>query len=46
MVDFNKLLDDGASPLPINPADIFHSLPRSDTKFDYLRDVQGEVLKA
>src|SRR5947208_1495473 len=46
MVDFNKMLNDDASPAPINPSDIFHSLPRSDTKFDYLRDVQGEVLKA
>jgi replicative superfamily II helicase len=46
MVDFNKLLNRDASPEPINPSDIFHSLPRSDTKFDYLRDVQGEVLKA
>ncbi len=45
MVDFNKLLNDDASPAPINPADIFHSLPRADTKYDYLRDVQGEVLK-
>lgn len=46
MVDFNKMLSDDASPAPILPSDIFHSLPRSDTKFDYLRDVQGEVLKA
>jgi hypothetical protein len=46
MVDFNKLLNDDDSPAPINPADVFHSLPRADTKFDYLRDVQGEVLKA
>ena len=46
MIDFNKLLDDDATPAPVHPADIFHSLPRSDTKFDYLRDVQGEVLKA
>jgi Type III restriction enzyme, res subunit len=45
MVDFNKMLNDDGSPAPINPSDIFHSLPRSDTKFDYLRDVQGEVLK-
>src|SRR5256885_12604452 len=46
MVDFNKLLSDDSSPAPINPSDIFHSLPRADTKYDYLRDVQGEVLKA
>lgn len=46
MVDFNKLLNEDASPAPLNPADIFHSLPRADTKYDYLRDVQGEVLKA
>jgi replicative superfamily II helicase len=46
MVDFNKLLKKDSSPLSLNPADIFHALPRADTKFDYLRDVQGEVLKA
>src|SRR5438874_13102554 len=46
MVDFNKLLHEDATPAPLNPADIFHSLPRADTKYDYLRDVQGEVLKA
>jgi replicative superfamily II helicase len=46
MVDFNKLLDEDPSPAPLNPAEIFHSLPRTGTKFDYLRDVQGDVLKA
>ena len=46
MVDFNKLLNEVATPAPLNPADIFHSLPRADTKYEYLRDVQGEVLKA
>jgi len=46
MVDFNKLLNEDASPAPLNPAEIFHSLPRSGTKFDYLRDVQGKVLEA
>jgi hypothetical protein len=45
MVDFSKMLTEDDSPEPINPSDIFHSLPRSDSKFDYLRDVQGEVLK-
>ncbi|AMV35087.1 DEAD/DEAH box helicase [Pirellula sp. SH-Sr6A] len=46
MVNFSKLLSEDVSPVPVVPSDIFHSLPRSDTKFDYLRDVQGEVLKA
>jgi len=46
MVDFSKLINDDSAPLPTNPADIFHSLPRADTKFDYLRDVQGDVLKS
>ena len=46
MVDFNKLLNEDASPAPLNPSEIFHSLLRTGTKFDYLRDVQGEVLKA
>lgn len=45
MVDFNEMLDADESPAPINPAEIFHSLPRADTKFDYLRDVQSDVLK-
>ena len=46
MVDFNKLLNEDTTPAPLNPAEIFHSLPRTGTRFDYLRDVQGEVLKA
>src|SRR6266498_1824588 len=45
MVDFNKLLDEDSSPLPLNPSEIFHALPRTDTKLDYLRDVPGDVLK-
>jgi hypothetical protein len=46
MVDFTKLLNEDAWPLPLNPADIFRSLPRANTRFEYLRDVQGDVLKA
>jgi DEAD/DEAH box helicase/Helicase C-terminal domain len=46
MIDFNKLLTEDSSPLPLKPSEIFHSLPRTGTKFDYLRDVQGEVLNA
>ena len=46
MVDFNKLLNKDFSPAPFKPADIFHSLPRADTNFDYLRNIQSEVLKA
>ena len=45
MVDFNKLASDDESPAPIRPSEIFHSLPRTSGKFDYLRDVQGDVLK-
>ncbi len=45
MVDFNKLASDDESPAPIKPSEIFHSLPRTSGKFDYLRDVQGDVLK-
>lgn len=46
MVNFNKLIDEDVSPAPIEPSEIFHSLLRSDTRFDYLRDVQADVLKA
>ncbi len=46
MIDFNKLLNEDVSPAPLNPAEIFQSLARTGTKFDYLRDVQGDVLKA
>lgn len=46
MVDFSKLLGEEKSPAPIDPTKIFHSLPRAGTKFDYLRDIQSEVLKA
>src|ERR1700752_2439960 len=46
MVDFSKLLNEDAFPAPLNPTEIFHSLPRTGTKFDYLRDVQSKVLEA
>src|SRR4051812_7232504 len=46
MVDFTKLLNEDASPALLNPAEIFHPLPRTGTKFDSLRDVQGKVLEA
>jgi hypothetical protein len=46
MVDFTKLLDEDASPAPLDPSEIFRSLPRTGTKYDYLRDVQGKVLEA
>ena len=43
MIDFSKLASEDSSPAPIIPSQIFHSLTRGD-RFDYLRDVQGEVL--
>lgn len=44
MIDFTQL---GINSIPkkIDPRDIFMSLTGKDSKYQYLRDVQGEVLK-
>src|SRR5687768_16500947 len=46
MIDFNDLLNEEATPPILNPVELFSSLPRTGTKFDYLRNVQGEVLNS
>lgn len=44
MIDFTQLGID-VSPKPINPRDIFMRLPQKESKYQYPRDVQGEVWK-
>ncbi len=45
MVDFNRLVTEEALPLPIDPTEVFRTLKRS-APYEYLRDVQDEVLRA
>lgn len=44
MFDFNEMLNEKAAPRPLNPTEIFYSLPKTGTKFGYLRSVQSDVL--
>jgi DEAD/DEAH box helicase len=44
MVDFNKLLNEEDDSLPIEPSELFRNLVRGE-EFQYLRDIQNEVLK-
>ena len=44
MIDFSKLSFNSDQTI-INPRDIFMSLPNKSNKFQYPRDVQGEVWK-
>ena len=43
MIDFNKLNATNTIDTLTNPRDIFSSLPNKDTKYQYPRDVQGQV---
>ena len=43
MVDFNKLLTDEGETSPVDPGELFRILLR-DAEYEYLRDVQNEVL--
>ena len=43
MVNFKDLIRNNGKPTPIEPRVLFQSL-RRDKKFEYLRDVQGDVL--
>jgi Rad3-related DNA helicase len=43
MVNFKELIRDNGKPAPTEPRMLFQSL-RRDKKFEYLRDVQGDVL--
>ncbi|MCV7194848.1 helicase C-terminal domain-containing protein [Mycolicibacterium brumae] len=45
-MDFNKLLADGEQAAPIEPRELFASLPSKAEGYGYLRDVQGQVLSA
>lgn len=45
-MDFDKLLADGQQPAPIEPRELFASLPNKAEGYGYLRDVQGQVLSA
>lgn len=45
-MDFGKLLADGDQPAPIEPRELFASLPNKVEGYGYLRDVQGQVLSA
>ena len=44
MFDFSKLSVSQEGQEVSNPKEIFRSLPEKDAKYDYLRDVQSEVL--
>ncbi|GLP76397.1 hypothetical protein TUM20983_35070 [Mycobacterium antarcticum] len=45
-MDFNKLLADGDQAAPIEPRELFASLPNKAEGYGYVRDVQGQVLSA
>lgn len=45
-MDFNKFLADGDQAAPIEPRELFASLPNKVEGYGYLRDVQGQVLSA
>lgn len=44
VIDFNKLRNK-TRDVPLNPRDIFMSLPSRDKRYEYPRDVQSEVWK-
>jgi len=44
MIDFSKLATENTIDTLINPRDLFSTLPK-DTKYQYPRDVQGQVWK-
>lgn len=43
-MDFNRLLAESAQPAPIEPRELYASLPNKADGYGYLRDVQGQVL--
>jgi superfamily II DNA or RNA helicase len=45
-MDFEKLLADADQAAPIEPRELFASLPNKAEGYGYLRDVQGQVLSA
>jgi len=44
-IDFGKLGETSSADTVLPPRDVFAVLPSKDKKYNYLRDVQGEVLK-
>jgi len=44
MIDFNKINPQAATSALLNPREIFSSLPKTNQSYNYLRDVQVEVL--
>lgn len=44
--NFGELLDEQGQAAPIEPDALFNSLPSKAQGYGYLRDVQGQVLRA
>ena len=44
VLDFKKLSTGKSADTIIDPQQIFHALPSKRSHYQYLRDVQGEVL--
>lgn len=45
-MDFDRLLREAQQPAPIEPRELYTSLPNKAEGYGYLRDVQGQVLTA
>jgi len=45
-MDFNKLLAESGGSDPVEPRELYGSLPNKEAGYGYLRDVQGQVLGA
>ncbi|WP_228541652.1 helicase C-terminal domain-containing protein [Nocardia sp. XZ_19_369] len=45
-MDFDKLLAESNDDLPVEPRELYASLPNKAEGYGYLRDVQGQVLSA
>jgi len=45
-MDFGKLLTEQGQPAPVEPDALYRSLPSKPQGYGYLRDVQGQVLRA
>lgn len=43
-MDFDRLLKESAQTAPIEPRELYASLPNKADGYGYLRDVQGQVL--
>ena len=45
-MDFGKLLSQAGESAPVQPRELYGSLPNKTAGYGYLRDVQGQVLTA